>query len=93
MIYVGGGDFKKSGQEFLRYFIEFGMLRPNEKILDMGCGIGRMAVQLTQYLTTEGRYEGLDIFPEAIRWCTKHITPQYPNFRFHLLAVVSGSAS
>ena len=43
MIYVGDGDFKKSGQEFLRYFIEFGMLRSDEKILDVGCGIGRMA--------------------------------------------------
>lgn len=38
--------FKKNGEEFLRYFIELGNLKPNEKILDVGCGIGRKTIPL-----------------------------------------------
>jgi len=30
------------GAEFMRYFIELGELQPDEKALDVGCGIGRV---------------------------------------------------
>jgi ubiquinone/menaquinone biosynthesis C-methylase UbiE len=36
-------------------------LRPDEKILDVGCGIGRKTLPLTQYLTKGREYEGIDI--------------------------------
>ena len=32
-IFVGPGDFKKVGEEFLQYFIELGGLKPNERVL------------------------------------------------------------
>jgi SAM-dependent methyltransferase len=85
MIYVGGGDFKKSGEQFLRYFVEYGLLKPDQHVLDVGCGIGRMAIPLTRYLSANGQYEGFDVFPDAIRWCTRNITPRYPNFNFQLV--------
>ena len=50
----------------------------------MGSGIGRMAVPLTEYLSSVGSYEGMDIVAEGINWCKKKITPRYPNFQFHL---------
>ncbi len=49
-IFVGDGNFKKIGEEFLWYFIKLGELKPNERVLDVGCGIGRMAAPLTKYL-------------------------------------------
>src|SRR5205085_6486747 len=52
-----GGEFRATGAEFLRYFIELGGLRPTEHVLDVGCGVGRMAVPLTGYLDAGGRYE------------------------------------
>lgn len=80
----GGGDFKRIGEEFLQHFIELGKLKPNEKVLDVGCGIGRMAVPLTKYFQDEGNYEGFDIVADGINWCRKKITPRYPNFHFQL---------
>ena len=87
-IFVGGQcDFKKNGEEFLRYFIELGGLKPNERVLDVGCGIGRMAVPLTKYLDKRGSYEGFDIVADGINWCRKKITPKYPHFHFQLADV------
>ena len=57
-------------------------------MLDVGCGIGRLAVALTAYLSDDGSYEGFDIMPVAIRWCAT-ITARYPNFRFQLADVHS----
>ena len=87
MIFIGDGDFKKIGEEFLRYFIELGGLKPNERVLDIGCGIGRMAVPLTKYLHKRSSYEGFDIVPVGINWCRKKISFKYPNFHFQLADV------
>jgi ubiquinone/menaquinone biosynthesis C-methylase UbiE len=87
LIFIGNGDFKKIGEEFLQYFIEIGGLKTTDRILDIGCGIGRMAIPITKYLSKEGSYEGIDIVADGINWCAKKITPKYPNFRFQLADV------
>ncbi len=79
--FVGGTDFEAVGQEFLAYFRELGGLRPEHAVLDVGCGVGRMAVPLTQFLT-QGKYEGFDIVRRGIRWCTHAIARRFANFRF-----------
>lgn len=85
--FVGSGDFLAIGNEFFRYFVERGGLKPSGRVLDVGCGIGRMAVPLTQYLDPTGGYEGIDIVQSGIDWCEEKITPRYPHFRFHLADV------
>ena len=85
-----GGDyseFQRIGGEFKGYFVELGGLEPHHAVLDIGCGPGRMAVPLMDYLTADGRYEGFDVVPREIRWCQEHITPRRPNFRFQLADV------
>jgi SAM-dependent methyltransferase len=82
----GDGDFIETGDEFLRYFIQLGELQPEHRVLEIGCGIGRMARPLTKYLA-KGSYEGIDIVPRGIRWCDDHFTGRYPNFRFQLADV------
>jgi SAM-dependent methyltransferase len=79
-----GGDYRKVGEEFFRYFVEIGELQPHESVLDVGSGSGRMAVPLTDYLSDEGAYEGFDISAEAVRWCRERITASFPNFRFQV---------
>jgi 2-polyprenyl-3-methyl-5-hydroxy-6-metoxy-1,4-benzoquinol methylase len=73
-IFVGGYCFKEIGNEFLKYSIELGGIRKDGKVLDVGCGIGRMAVPLTGYLSKEGAYEGFDLVADGIKWCKKKIT-------------------
>ncbi|MDK1491814.1 class I SAM-dependent methyltransferase [Sinorhizobium sp. 7-81] len=82
-VFVGDGDFKAVGTEFLGHFIRMGGLQPESRVLDIGCGIGRMAVPLTQYLDFEkGRYNGIDPVEGGIAWCRRFITSIYPNFAF-----------
>jgi SAM-dependent methyltransferase len=78
---IGGGDFVEAGREFMGYFIDLAKLQPSASVLDIGCGCGRMAVPLTRYLTS-GSYRGFDIDPRGVAWCTKMVTPRFPNFRF-----------
>jgi GT2 family glycosyltransferase/SAM-dependent methyltransferase len=78
-----GGEFREVGEEFLRRFIDLGGLQPTDRVLDVGCGVGRMAVPLTRYLARSASYDGFDITPHAIAWCQTHITPRFPHFRFH----------
>lgn len=79
---VGGTDFEATGREFLHLFIELGNLHPDERILEIGCGSGRMALPLAGYVGPEGYYAGMDITQEAIMWCQQNITRRNPNFQF-----------
>jgi SAM-dependent methyltransferase len=82
MIFVGDGDFKAIGNEFKGYLIDLAELQPAERVLDVGCGIGRMAVPLTSYLSQEGEYYGFDIVKSGIDWCQKYIAARFSNFHF-----------
>jgi SAM-dependent methyltransferase len=55
---------------------------PTHTVLEIGCGIGRDAIPLTQHLADTGRYLGIDIVKQSIDWCTANITTRYPNFQF-----------
>jgi SAM-dependent methyltransferase len=56
-------------------------LRPEHRVLDIGSGIGNLAISLAGYL--HGGYDGVEIHPEAVAWCQRAITPRHPGFRFH----------
>jgi ubiquinone/menaquinone biosynthesis C-methylase UbiE len=82
MNYVGDGVFLKTGLEFKNYFLNIGNLKSYERVLDIGSGMGRMAVPLTGFLSREGGYWGFDIIEKGVNWCQKHITPKFKNFHF-----------
>ena len=56
-------------------------LQPQHRLLDVGSGIGNLAVALLDDL--RGGYDGLEIHAEAVRWCQSAITSRNPSFRFH----------
>ena len=80
--FVGSFDFENVGKEFFTHFKEKGGLQTSDTVLDIGCGIGRMALPLTKYLTEEGEYHGFDIDKRGIQWCKKNIAKRHPNFHF-----------
>lgn len=84
LIFLVGGDFKETGRQFVDLLVARTGLRPDDAVLDVGCGAGRMAVPLTRYLSAEGRYEGFDSFARGVRWCEEQITPRFPHFRFRV---------
>jgi ubiquinone/menaquinone biosynthesis C-methylase UbiE len=82
MVFVGYGDFIQTGETLFNQIKEVCHLKPEFRVLDVGCGIGRLAVPLTKFINEKGSYEGFDIVWQGINWCTKHIKPKYPNFNF-----------
>jgi SAM-dependent methyltransferase len=82
-IQIGYEDYVKQGEKSLSYFKELGGLQPEHTVLDVGCGFGQMAVPLFRFLNEEGSYDGIDTDKTKIDWCTKNISAQHPNFRFH----------
>lgn len=84
MIFIGGAAYKEIGDEFFKHFTGIGRLRPTDAVLDIGCGIGRMARPLTAFLADAGTYEGLDIDRTGIDWCRDNISKRFPHFRFQV---------
>lgn len=66
--FIGGGDFETVGNAFLNTLIRHG-LQPGMTVLDVGCGQGRMARPLVEYMSEEGAYTGFDIVGDGIQWC------------------------
>jgi SAM-dependent methyltransferase len=83
---IGGSDFRLVGEEFVSQFVSLGGLKPTDRVLDVGCGCGRMAVPLTRVLSS-GSYEGFDIDARAIAWCRDEITPRFRAFRFQAVSL------
>lgn len=82
----GGGDFAALGREVAGLMRELG-LNPASRVLDIGCGAGRIAHALLPVLVPAGRYEGFDLFPTGIEWCAARYHPRFPNFRFQHVPV------
>lgn len=68
------------GLEWLEFLIRYGRLPPWGKVLDVGCGNGRMAMPLSFYITNEGGYYGFDVLQESIDHCRREI--EHPAFHF-----------
>lgn len=77
-----GTQYRKAGQNYLKLFRELGQLQPEHAVLEPGCGTGRMARPLTDYLSAEGSYDGFDVMREAIDTCVEEIGAEHSNFRF-----------
>jgi SAM-dependent methyltransferase len=75
--------------EFMAYLKLLAHLQQSDRVLDVGCGCGLMALQLADYLAGSGRYVGIDPDREAIDWCRRHISPKHPAFSFEHMDVVT----
>jgi SAM-dependent methyltransferase len=75
-------EFISIGDSTISWLISEG-LAPTHRVLEVGCGIGRMALPLTRHLSNGGSYDGIEITFDKIRYCKKTIGRRYTNFRFH----------
>ena len=82
---VGQCHTGRAGEQQLA-LLEFYGLRPDSDLLEIGCGIGRLAYALGPWLD-EGTYAGFDIATAAIAWLNDNYGPLLPNFRFDLVEV------
>jgi SAM-dependent methyltransferase len=80
--YVGDSDFAATGEEFLGHFRELAGLRAQDRVLEIGCGIGRMARVLVPVLRPPGSYDGFDVVDSGIAWCQERYRDTPAPFRF-----------
>ena len=80
-------DFAASGRRTLETICSITDVNPSSHILDVGCGIGRLAIAMPDFLDANGGYEGFDIVPEGIEWCKQHIVGPHDNIHFTLADV------
>ena len=85
LVYTGSGDFQAQADKMLRFFVTKAGLQTDHAVLDIGSGIGRMAIPLTRYLDRNGTYQGFDVVKLGVRWCQRHISKGFPNFQFQYI--------
>jgi SAM-dependent methyltransferase len=74
-----GGEFDSFGILEHETLIQYG-LQPDGYVVDVGCGSGRLAKPLSQYLT--GKYLGIDIVPELVNYARNLVAR--PDWRFEI---------
>jgi SAM-dependent methyltransferase len=77
--------FRESGRETVRSIISLCDLKSDARVLEIGCGCGRVAAALASYLSDEGRYDGFDVAAPLINWCLEELEPRLPQFHFRLV--------
>lgn len=75
-----GGEFEATGQ-VLRDLLVFAGLGPDGRVVDVGCGSGRLAIPLSEYLV-DGDYLGLDVVPELTAYAARKVGR--PSWRFEV---------
>ncbi len=80
-------DFRRIGEGIVSNMIRMELVKPNYTVLDVGCGLGRLARAMVDFLS-EGEYYGLDTTRSSIDWC-EFAYKAYPNFHFEFADVFS----
>jgi SAM-dependent methyltransferase len=84
-------DFHAIGRTQMGFLVEVGGLQRDDAVLDVGCGVGRMAIQLTSYLSARGAYRGFDVVRQSVDHCRRAITPRFPSFQFDHVDIQNSS--
>jgi len=77
--------FLSSSRSEARRLLDGFGLAPDSRVLEIGCGPGRLPIGIVAELGEIARYDGVDIDPQSVDWCRRHITRRHPSFRFHLI--------
>ena len=85
--FVGGADkFDEVGSWFVDEFKKLGLFSKGTRVLDIGCGCGRLAYALATdagLRELQASYAGMDVDRAGVRWCQRNITPRNPRFTFY----------
>lgn len=80
-------EFEGIGRSIAGMMAALGLLPAGQRMLDVGCGCGRVAAHLLA--TPIASYEGFDRNPRLVSWAAEQITPIDRRFRFQLVKVAS----
>jgi SAM-dependent methyltransferase len=80
---VGPGDFYRVGEDIVARLKLLAGLGPASRVLDIGCGLGRVAWPLARELGADGSYDGFDTARPYIDWCENGLALDPQRVRFH----------
>lgn len=66
------GDFEQQAKKWHETFRRHADISPTTRVLEIGCGSGRMAVPFKNFFSA-GFYVGIDISREAVDWAQRHL--------------------
>ena len=73
-------EFREYGRLQMEDWVNRGYVTPVSHLLDVGCGLGRVAQSLPGFLTS-GAYTGIDVTKSSIDWCSERYR-EFANFKF-----------
>jgi len=80
---VGPGDFWAVGQHTVGLLRKHARLSKTERVLDIGCGLGRVAWPLAQTLDSASTYDGFDTLDIYVALCRQSLGLDKQRYRFH----------
>jgi len=80
---VGEGHYYKVGEDIVQRLKAVAGLNPASRVLDVGCGLGRVAWPLARELGPLGSYDGFDAVAAYIDWCANGLALDPQRVRFH----------
>lgn len=82
---IGAGNFELVGKNFLDRFINYCNVTKESRVLDIGCGLGRMAYAFIDFLDPEkGEFYGLDVNHDSINWLKTRYS-ELAHFNFDII--------
>lgn len=80
---VGLGDYWEVGERTVALIEQLAGIRRSDRVLDVGCGLARVAWPLARRLGGSGSYVGFDAAEVYVDWCRQHVP--LPRRRFHFV--------
>ena len=77
--YCHSSSQKEAAGDLVQYVV----IKGNEKILDVGCGDGKITAEIAARIPN-GSIIGIDLSPAMIAFATKEFSPHFPNLQFFL---------
>jgi len=85
-----GSHYSSTGQHAVDLLRAHAELGPDDHVLDIGCGNGRVTRPLVEALSPRGGYIGFDVSRAAIRYCRRRFGTERPDFEFHHIDIYNG---
>lgn len=80
-------EFVESGRRDVRKLVEGFGTGADSRVLDIGCGVGRLPIGMLAEFGKIRSYTGVDVSGESIAWCERNIAPFNPGAEFILLGL------
>ena len=83
--WVGGSDPEAVGDACRGILDRYLTINGNSRLLDFGCGVGRVLLSVLKHKPEVGRITGFDIMPQVITFCNTHIARAFQQTGFELV--------